>query len=169
MNKSHPFKVMLTNAAMGLTLVCLLAILGFQLFAQKIHSNQPFDTIQAKVSEGLDPNLYPPISTASLRRYLDLDPALFNQIVLLRNEDALSARELCLVWFDQPQAGNAFEQAVEQRIYSQKDIYEGYAPEQTALMENALVDIEDNYALYYVGDNPQTMQNTFQNALKGGQ
>lgn len=80
----------------------------------------------------------------------------------------MSANELCIVQFDDAQHGQAFEDAARKRIASQHDIYAGYAPEQSALMESALVDVEDNYALYYVGDSASEMEKLFESALKGG-
>ncbi len=169
MNKPSPVKKVLSYIGMGIALVGLLAIFVSQLSAGKIHSDQPYETVSAKVLEGLDGNLYPQVSTASVPRYLQLDPASFTSFGYWRNNDTMSARELCLVQFDNPEAAKSFEQAVNARITSQHDIYSGYAPEQTAQMEDALVDVEDNYALYYVGDDPAGREAIFKAALKGEQ
>lgn len=156
------------NSFMALTLVCLLGIFLYQALPHTIHSRQPFETVEQKVTQSLDTAVYPEVSTSRLRRYLDLDPSAYANIKFFRNGDAMSANELCIVQFDDAQHGQAFEDAARKRIASQHDIYAGYAPEQSALMESALVDVEDNYALYYVGDSASEMEKLFESALKGG-
>ncbi len=169
MNKQSSTKTILSYVGMGLALVGLVLVFITQLSSGKIHSDQPYDVIGAKMQEGLDPNVYPAVSANTTRRYLDLDPAGYIQFGLWRNSDSMSANELCLVQFDNPQAAKDFEQAVNNRIQAQHDIYAGYAPDQAAQMEAAIVDVEDNYALYYVGDDPAGKEAAFKAVLKGEQ
>ncbi len=152
----------------GAALVLLLALFGFQLLGGKIHSEVPFETVQAKLTETLDSAVYPEVSASKIRRYINLNPDEFENAAMYRVDDAMSASELVLVRFSTPEQAQKFEEAVESRISTQHDIYSGYAPEQAGLMENALVDVQDNYALYYTGDHPEQIQSTFELALKEG-
>lgn len=157
------------NIGMAITLCLLGAFLSRQVFSGKIHSKAAFDEVALKLTQSLDPEAYPQVETSAFRRYIDLDPAEFNEIRMYRNEDLMSAGEMVIAHFDNSQAAKAFETAIQNRITSQHDIYSSYAPEQTAMMENALVDIQDNYGFYYVGDNPAGVDGVFLSALKGGQ
>ena len=157
------------NIGMAITLCLLTFILGQQIFGGKIHSKAAFNEVISKLTQNLDPEVYPHVETSALRRYIDLDPAAVNEISMYRNEDLMSAGEMVIAHFENPQAAKDFEAAIQNRITSQHDIYSGYAPEQTALMENALVDIQDNYGLYYVGENTAGIDDAFISALKGGQ
>ncbi len=157
------------NIGMAITLCLLTFILGQQIFGGKIHSKAAFNEVISKLTQNLDPEVYPQVETSALRRYIDLDPAAVNEISMYRNEDLMSAGEMVIAHFENPQAAKDFETAIQNRITSQHDIYSGYAPEQTALMENALVDIQDNYGLYYVGENTAGIDDAFISALKGGQ
>lgn len=149
-------------------LVLLLVIFGFQSFTTRIMSNAPFDSVASAVTSTLNPDVYPQREPVSVTRYFGLDPAQFEQIALYRSEDAMSADELLLAKFETKEAQKAFEDAVKERIASQKSIYEGYAPEQATQMEAALVDVQGNYGLYYVGDDPAKIDELFRNALRKG-
>lgn len=157
----------MTGVSLGAIGLCLLLIMGQPLLNGKIHSEAEFETVAAAVVESLDPAIYPEVSDSQIRRYLDLDPSMLTSVSLYRNKDAMSANELLIAQFDSPEAANAFEKAVNKRVSTQKDIYSGYAPEQAALMDTALIDVHDNYALYYVGDNGSQIDALFKQALKG--
>ncbi|UNT96894.1 DUF4358 domain-containing protein [Allobaculum mucilyticum] len=158
----------LLQAGMTAVLLCFLVLFGMQAFGGGINSRADFDAVSTKVTESLDPSVYEPVSVSGIRRYLDLNPESFTDVAFYRNGDAMSANELAIVRFDSEKAARDFEKAVNERIHSQHEIYAGYAPEQAALMEQALVDIQGNYALYYTGDNPSQIDSLFVSALKGG-
>lgn len=144
----------------GLGIFLLSFILG-----GKIYSSTPFSYVEQSVLSVIDQSLYPKQDNQKLRRYLNLDPAQALNISFFRLDDAMSANEIVLVQFD-PASADTFEAAITTRKNSQQKIYEGYAPEQAELMKNALIDMEENYALYYVGPQTEQVKEAFQQALK---
>jgi hypothetical protein len=163
------FMKLLRNAAwIRLGLLFILAVwLGLQLAPDAIYSDQTFDQVSAAVLAKTDQTLYPAQSSQKLRRYFQLDPAQFEQAGFWRLDDAMSAQELLIVQSDDAAALDAFEQAAQNRIDTQTNIYEGYAPDQAAMMKDAIIVKEGNYALYYTGTESQTIKTAFQSALKG--
>lgn len=156
--------------AMGIEIALTLALICVWLFSglsPKITSTQSFDTVSEKIISALDPALYPRQNRVSLQRYFGLDPDNYLGSVVLRKNDALSPNELVLVEFDNEDAGAAFEAAMEKRRDDQIRIYTGYAPESAEITKNALLDVQGNYGLYYVGDNPAQIDALFQESLRG--
>lgn len=150
-------------------LIAGLAVLwGFQIHADRITSSTPYDALTAKVTQSLDPNVYPMREATAAGRYFGLDPSQFENITLYRNEDAMSASELLIAKFDSLETAKTLEDAIEKRVESQHSIYEGYAPEQAAQVENALIDVQGNYGIYYVGSDPEAMDALFRQALRQG-
>lgn len=156
------------SLSLGAILLALLVIIAQPLLNGKIRSSSDFDSVSAAVMQSLDAQIYPEVSASQTRHYLDLDPSQFTSIALYRNKDAMSANELAIAQFENEEAAKAFEDAVNKRISAQTDIFSGYAPEQAALMKDAIVDVHDNYALYYVGNDGAQIDALFQKALKGG-
>ncbi|MDE5758063.1 MAG: DUF4358 domain-containing protein, partial [Allobaculum sp.] len=148
-----------------LLLAGLFLFLSTFILGGKINSSTPFEYVEQSVLSAVDQSLYPKQDNQKLRRYLNLDPAQALNISFYRLDDAMSANEIVLVQFD-PASADVFESAIITRKDSQEQIYEGYAPEQAELMKNALIDMEENYALYYVGSNTEQVKEAFQQALK---
>lgn len=161
---NHTFNVVMEVVIGAVLLVFLL----LQIPASGIHSSASFETIEQKMTAGLDPNVFAAQDPLKVHRYLGVDPSAFEKIALFRSDDAMSASEMVVVQFANDEQKQQFEQAVQKRIDSQHDIYSGYAPEQAAVMENALMSIQDNYGLYYAGDNPAGAIQLFEQVLREG-
>ncbi len=159
-NSRNPYIWVQFLLLVGLGIFLLSFILG-----GKIYSSTPFSYVEQSVLSVVDQSLYPKQDNQKLRRYLNLDPAQALNISFFRLDDAMSANEIVLVQFD-PTSADTFEAAITTRKNSQQQIYEGYAPEQAELMKNALIDMEENYALYYVGPQTEQVKEAFQQALK---
>lgn len=163
-------QIIRTAVQTGLILV-LLCFWWNQIHPSKITSSASFDTVSASLLSRLNPDLYPQQPLSTLPRYLNLNPAEFQSIAFYRSDDALRADELCVAEFSSPEAGKVFQQAAEVRQQVQSSIYEGYAPEQAEQVRNALIDVQGNYAIFYVGDSPEALETQFHQALRssGGQ
>lgn len=76
----------------------------------------------------------------------------------------MNAEELVLIRYEDPAQKQLIEDSFENRKNSQIQVFSGYAPAQEALTRQALIDVQGNYALYYVGEDPASVDASF---LKG--
>lgn len=149
-------------------LLVLLALLWAPYFMQNtLVSPSRFDDVKALVLKDLDAEFYPQQDNQKIKRYLALDPADYLRIEFFRTDNTLDAQELVLVQYPAGEDTSALQEQINNRIKSQMNIFEGYAPEQYALVSQNLQDYQGNYALYYVGENPSAVKTAFENALKG--
>lgn len=132
----------------------------------RIVSQASFDQITQAVLQSVNQELYPPMDGQSAKNYLALDESQANLWSLYRKNDAFDASEMLIAKFETPQQQENLKKAIEERIAQQINTYEGYAPAAASLMKDALVDIQGNYALYYVGENPDSVKEAFLKALK---
>lgn len=146
-----------------LAVLCVFLVMTFT--SKKIHSTASFEQISQAMTEAVDPGLYPKQDVQKLRRDLKLDPSLAKNIAWYRLEDAMSANEMLIVEFD-ASGQEALESAAQSRQEAMYTLYEGYAPEQAALMSDALINFQDNYGLYYTGNDPQKINEAFMQALR---
>lgn len=159
------FRHVLTSLTL---LACVLVVMWMGAFlTSRYTSNRPFGDIEKAMVEQLDETVYPAQDHLALKRYYNLDPDLFMHSSVYRKGDAMSASEMVLVQFDSPEAAEAFEKAMTERRDSQVDIFSGYAADQAALAKKAVVDVQGNYALFYIGDNPNEIDERFLESLRG--
>lgn len=156
------------NRILQIALCVVLAIFCFfQLKPEGIYTDKSAQEIAQCLITRVSPEVYPAVDTVRIPAFLSLDPAAMDEIFFYRTQDAMSAGELLIVRFSTSEQKDLFLQSASARRQSQEDIYSGYAPEQAAMMENAVIDVQGNMALYYAGEDPSGMDEAFRQALKG--
>lgn len=75
------------------------------------------------------------------------------------------ANEALLIRLSDISQAESVRTAIEERIDTQREIFAGYAPEQTALLERAVVDVRGNYILYVTDDDADRIDEVFRSAL----
>lgn len=149
-------------------LLVLLAAFWIPVFqsGQSVSSTAAFDCVKQILAESLDAETYPEQDATKIRRLLGIDPSLATNIWFARQDDLMSAREIVLLEFT-PENREALEAAMEARQSAQMNVFEGYAPEQYDQVKNGLIDFQNNYGLYVVGDDPRQVDALFLQAIKG--
>jgi hypothetical protein len=132
------------------------------------NSSASFESVLSALQEKTDAELFPAQSDQSLRRYFDIDASQYEDIVFLRQDDALSASEIVLVRFASNDDAQEFESKMQERINSQIQVYEGYAPEQAAMCKAAQIEVDGNYAVYICADNVSELLQSFDAAVEKG-
>lgn len=100
-----------------------------------------------------------------LKKYYGLDPADYDGVVLYSPLTNMDAEELLVIRLADPSQKDAVEDAVRTRQQTRIGIYEGYAPEQLALCEQAVIDICGNYVLYVVHEHASEIDAVFRSSL----
>lgn len=144
----------------------LLVLFMWPSFSRVPDSPVPFSTMEQKVRQNLDAEMYPEQDQQAIRRYLGLSPDDYADIAFFRTDSAMDADELVLVRFKNRSQADGFKEKIQKRIDAQTEVYEGYAPEQTALMKRARIELAGNYALYIVGENANQAVSDFKAGLE---
>ena len=101
-----------------------------------------------------------------LKKYYGLNEGDLAAAVLYFPISNMDAEELLIVKLNDASDADAVKAAMEDRQQTQIGIYEGYAPEQLALCENAIIDVQGNYILYVVHEDAEKIDAVFRAALK---
>lgn len=163
--KSSLWKVPL-SICQAILLAALLLFWLPDITSTRTVSSASFDTILSALQADVDAGTYPEAETVTLKRAFQIDPETFDDIAFLRTNDAMNASELLIAKCSTQDQLDAFAKAARYRQDSQYNVYASYAPAQAALVQDALIDIQGNYALYYVGENPEAVQTLFETALE---
>ena len=86
-----------------------------------------------------------------IRRLYGLDSSQYEGIILYYPTSNMGAEELLLVKTKQTEQMPQVEQAIRARNAQQLSNFDGYGVDQTAMLENCLIEVRGNYALYVVG------------------
>lgn len=101
-----------------------------------------------------------------LRRFYGINPADYEGVVLYYPSTNMGVEELLLVKLKESSQGETLQAAIDARLATQKESFDGYGVEQTALLtNNAVVEIRGNYVLFTVSENSQKIRQAFLGAL----
>ncbi len=101
-----------------------------------------------------------------LRRLYGLNPSDYAEIVLYYPASNMGVEELLLVKLKDTAQAETIEAAIAARLAAQKQSFDGYGVEQTALLNNnAVTEVRGNYILFAVGVNAQAIRQAFLDAL----
>ena len=101
-----------------------------------------------------------------LRRLYGLNPSDYAEIVLYYPASNMGVEELLLVKLNDSTQAESVEAAIETRLAAQKQSFDGYGVEQTALLNNnAVTEVRGRYILFAVGVNAQAIRQAFLDAL----
>lgn len=101
-----------------------------------------------------------------IKRFYGLDPAVFEACYLYYPTTNMMAEELLIVKLSDVSQQDMVRQAVEARIATQKNTFEGYGVEQFEMLSNnAVVEIRGNYVLFVVNAASAAAQKAFLGAI----
>lgn len=101
-----------------------------------------------------------------LRRLYGLNPSDYTEIVLYYPSSNMGVEELLLVRLQDSKQAETVESAIQARLSAQKQSFDGYGIEQTALLNNnAVVLVRGSYVLFAVSVNAQAIRQAFLDAL----
>lgn len=103
-----------------------------------------------------------------MRRFLSIDPTVYQSISYYKNKDDMEASELVVVQFKDHGQAQAFSDAMEKRMQNQENTYGGYLPKQADLVKKGVVYTQANYGLYVVNKDADQILTNFKDALKKG-
>lgn len=101
-----------------------------------------------------------------LRRLYGLNPSDYAEIVLYYPASNMGVEELLLVKLNDTAQAETVEAAIAARLAAQRQSFDGYGVEQTALLNNnAVTEVRGRYILFAVGVNAQAIRQTFLDTL----
>ena len=101
-----------------------------------------------------------------IRRLYGLDIAAYESCSLCYPSTHMGAEELLIVKLASPDQAETVRSAIEARLQTQKNTFDGYGVEQYDLLTNhAVVEIRGNYVLFVVGECADQVRQAFLDAL----
>ena len=103
---------------------------------------------------------------AMIKRFYGLDPSAYEACILYYPNTNMMAEELLIVKLKDVSQQDAVRTAVEKRIETQKNTFEGYGVEQFAMLsDNAVVEVRGNYVFFVVNAKSAAARDAFLDAI----
>ena len=146
-------------------LLVLLVVAGILLLTRNRQSNVPFETVSGKVQESITSDHMTKEQVRFLKKYYGLNAEDYEGVLIYIPGTNMYANEVLLIRLSDISQTESVRSAIEERIDTQHNIFAGYAPEQTALLEQSVVDVRGNYILYVTDDDADRIDEVFRSAL----
>ena len=159
-------KVDRTLGTLGMLLSLALVILFIiSLSGQDKQSDAAFSDVSGAVMQTLDLSQMQEADNQMIKRLYGLNPADFGQITLWYPTTNMGAEEVLIVQLTDISQQEAVSAAVDARLETQKNTFDGYGVSQMALLEKAAVEVRGNYILFVCHDNVDAAVQAFLDAL----
>ena len=146
-------------------LVIILAVVIIVSLARKKESRAPFETVSASVSARIQSEKMERNAERFLKKYFGLNAGDYEGVLIYTPAESMFANEALLVKLKDTSQAEEVAAAIEKRIGSQLEVFEGYAPREAALLEDAVLDVQGNYILYIVDGDAALVDEVFRSSL----
>ena len=146
-------------------LLLLLVVAGVLLLTRNRTSNVPFETVSARLQESIDSDHMTKEQVRFLKKFYGLNAEDYEGVLIYVPGTNMYANEVLLIRLSDTSQADSVREAIEERIDTQHNIFAGYAPEQTALLEQSVVDVQGNYVLYVTDSDADRIDEVFRSAL----
>ena len=130
-------------------------------FAGKGVSGTDFETMKKGVIEAVDTSAMLEADNQMIKRLYGIDPNLYDGTVLYYPSTNMGAEEVFLAKLKSVEQADEIKAAIEGRLASQKKSFDGYGTNQTELLNNCVLRVEGNYALFVVAEDPSKASGAF--------
>lgn len=157
-------KISLLETIKWLSLI-LVIIFICSLSFQGSESNTDFSVMSEAVTEQTDVTIMQLSDNQMAKRLYGLDPAEYEGFLLYTPTTNMGAEELLVVKLADVSQQDAVVAAIENRITTQMDSFEGYAQTQYEMLQNAVVEVRGNYILFISAEDTAPVREAFLGAL----
>lgn len=128
-------------------------------------STKPFEEVAGAVEPLLDQESLVRQDAQALKRYYGLNSADYEGVLFYSAEFSISAQEVLLIEVKTDQQVQEVRDAIEERLESRKNTFEGYAPEQAQLIGQAQIQVRGRFLFLAVSPEAETLADAFTKSL----
>ncbi len=157
-------KIILLEVLKWLFVAALCVFLYFMLSANR-ESRAAFSDVQEAVISAADLTPMAEGDNQTFKRLYGLSASDYENVLLYYPTTNMGAEELLLIQLKDLSQQQAVKDAIESRLDTQKKSFDGYGVDQYAMLEKAVVEVQGNYILLVVANDPAPVRKAFLGAL----
>ena len=157
-------KIILLEVLKWLFVAALCVFLYFMLSANR-ECRAVFSDVQEAVISAADLTPMAEGDNQTFKRLYGLSASDYENVLLYYPTTNMGAEELLLIQLKDLSQQQAVKDAIESRLDTQKKSFDGYGVDQYAMLEKAVVEVQGNYILLVVANDPAPVRKAFLGAL----
>lgn len=156
-------KRMMIYIKIGLVL-CLLVFIGLMMRSDPQSDKTVLD-VEESIAAVADMSSMERAQENDVRRAFGLSVNDYEGVVYYKSVSNMDVDEILIVKLKSPEQAEAVESAVQARIDSQLQSFQGYGAEQCQLLDEAIVDVRGNFIFYVVSQYASAYDKAFLSSL----
>ena len=128
-------------------------------------SNASLESVSENVVGTLDLEGMQESNNRMFQKFYGLDAEDYEGVTLYSPASNMDAQELLIVKLKDSSQAEAVTEAINSRLETQMNSFEGYGIEQYAMLEDHVLDVQGNFILYVVHPNAGSADEAFRNSL----
>lgn len=146
------------------SIVCLVAFIMFVTSEGKVSEKTAPEVAESVISvmnlEGTSEQ-----KSKQLKKQFFFNPEELDSFVYYKSDDVMNVRELLIIKVKEASQISGLTKEIEKVLTDKKNLFESYAPEQSALLNKAIIETEQNFIFYAVGEDAASAYSAFINSL----
>lgn len=147
--------------------LCILVLIAFIAFLTKgtARSDKSAQEIFEKVTATIDMTELSECDKAKFKKETGFETNRFEEVLFYASDNIMQVREIIIVKLNEDESAQALLNVLEKRVSQKANLFKGYAPEQSAMLESYILEEKCGFVFFCVCEKPQMTLNTFKNAL----
>ena len=145
--------------------VFLLVVFVVWLTVFRSGSTKPFEEVAQAVKDSIQDEELVLKDSQALKKYYGLNSADYEGVLFYTSEFSMSAKEVVLIKVKNDHQVEEVKNAIDKRLETRIDSFEGYAPEQVQLLEEAQYVVRGNYIFLAVSPDAEEYRLAFVRSL----
>ena len=143
----------------------LIAAIVIFVFLRNSESLTPAQEVFDKVTATVNSEKMELSTDRYFKKYYGLNAADYDGVLYYAPVSNMDAEELLVVKLKSTDQAEALTEAILKRQAGKEQSFEGYAPEQYALAQDYILDVQGNYILFVIDPNAEEIDSAFAGAL----
>lgn len=145
-------------------ILCLLVFISSMLIT-KSDSKKSVGDVEKSITEAVDLSNMEKGGDRDVRRAFGINVNDYDGVAYYKPVSTMDVEEILIVKLKSNDQADALESAVQSRVDSQLQSFQGYGAEQCQLLENAVIKVQGNFVLYAVSKDTSACKETFLSSL----
>ena len=128
-------------------------------------SSRPFEEVEDAVSRSLDKSNLTLQDGAAFKREFGLSEADYAGVMYYASEFSISAEEVLVVLVKDESQVQEVTEAIDKQVEARKNDFDGYAPEEVKLLEDAKQSVRGRYIFFAAAPKAEESREAFSSSL----
>lgn len=143
-------------------LVCFIALVS----REDAYSDKTVAQVSQAVSAEVNMDVMTSFKKNKVKQEFGIDFAGIDSFAYYASESIMTVDELLIIKLQEGVKADGITEKIESRVKDKQVLFEGYAPEQSALLKNYVLSAKNGFIFYAVGDNAADALIVFNSAIK---